>query len=81
MFNTLVKDLVLVSDVFKDTEFDSITEEEFEMFLKEAVFEKLKGKKLGEIFAEKFGVKDRVLSIYRDDRDIIQHIRHCRYVK
>jgi predicted transcriptional regulator len=81
MFDTLAKDLVQVSVVFKDTEFDSITEEEFEMFLKDAVFEKLKGKKLGEVFAEKFGVQDRVLSIFSDDKDIIQHIRYCKYVK
>jgi hypothetical protein len=77
----MVKDLRIASDAFRDTGFEAITEEEFETFLKEATFEKLKGKKLGEIFIEKFGVQDRVLSIFIHDKDIIQHIRYCRYVK
>lgn len=81
MFDNMVKDLRIASDAFKDREFDSITEKEFETFLKEAVFEKLKGKKLGEIFAEKFGISDRVLSMYSDDQDVIQHIIYCKYVK
>jgi hypothetical protein len=81
MFDTMVKQLRIASDAFKDNEFTPITEQEFETFLKEATFEKLKGKKLGEIFSEKFGVQDRVLSIFIDDKDIIQHIRYCKYVK
>ena len=81
MFDNMVKDLRIASDAFKDREFDSITEEEFETFLKEAMFERLKGKHLGKLFSEKFGVQDRVLSIFIDDQDIIQHIRYCKYVK
>jgi len=81
MFDNMVKDLRIASNAFKDTGFDAITEHEFEKFLKEATFEKLKGKHLGKLFSEKFGVQDRVLSIFIDDQDIIQHIRYCRYVK
>lgn len=77
----MVKDLRIASEAFKDVGFESITEEEFETFLKEATFEKLKGKTLGQIFLEKFGVKDRVLSIFTDDQMTITHIRYCKYVK
>jgi hypothetical protein len=81
MFQNMVKDLRIASDAFKDEGFSPLTENEFQQFLKEATFEKLKGKKLGQLFIEKFGVRDRVLSIFSDDKDIIQHIRYCRYVK
>jgi hypothetical protein len=77
----MVKDLRIASDAFKDNGFAPITEEEFQSFLKEATFEKLKGTHLGKLFSEKFGVQDRVLSIFVDDRDIIQHIRYCKYVR
>jgi len=81
MFQNMVKDLRIASDAFKDNGFSSITEQEFETFLKEATFEKLKGKKLGQLFSEKFGVQDRVLSMFSDDQDVIQHIIYCKYVK
>lgn len=81
MFDQLAKELRIASDAFKDNMFSPITEKEFQNFLKEATFEKLKGKKLGEIFIEKFGVHDRVLSIFSDDRDVIKHIRYCKYIK
>lgn len=77
----MVKELRIASDAFKDVGFASITEQEFETFLKEATFEKLKGKHLGKLFSEKFGVQDRVLSMFRDDRDVIKHIRYCKYVR
>lgn len=76
MINSLSK------DAFKDETFYSpISEDKFQLFLKEAVFEKLKGKKLGEIFAEKFKIRDRALSMFSDDQDVITHIRYCKYVK
>jgi len=87
MFHNMVADLTapktlrIASDAFKDNEFDPISETEFQTFLKEAVFEKLKGRKLGVTFQEKFGVKDRVLSMFSDDKDVIQHIRYCKYVR
>lgn len=81
MFQNMVNDLSIASDAFKDNGFSSITQKEFETFLKKAIFEKLKGKKLGQIFSEKFGVQDRVLSMFSDDQDVIQHIIYCKYVK
>ena len=87
MFHNMVADLTtpktlrITTDAFKDNGFNSITEQEFETFLKEFTFEKLKGKRLGESFIEKFGVQDRVLSMFREDKDVIQHIRYCKYVK
>lgn len=71
----------LSKEAFKDYLFTSISEETFDEFLKEATFEKLKGKKLGEIFAEKFNIRDRALSMFSDDQDVITHIRYCKYVK
>lgn len=79
IFSHLVNELS--SDSFKDTDFKSITQKQFDNFLKHFVFEKLKGKKLGESFAEKFDVKDRVLYMFSQDDDAIAHIKYCNYIK
>ena len=79
VFGNMVNELS--TEAFKDCGFEPITEKEFQAFLKEATFEKLKGNHLGRFFQEKFGVKDRVLSMFSDDRDVIQHIRYCKYVR
>ena len=71
----------LSKEAFKDYIFKPISEEKFQEFLKEATFEKLKGRKLGEIFAEKFNIRDRALSMFSDDNHVISHIRYCKYVK
>lgn len=71
----------LSKEAFKDYLFKPISEETFSEFLKQATFEKLKGKKLGEIFTEKFNIRDRALSMFSDDQDVITHIRYCKYVK
>lgn len=81
MFDNMIKDLKITSDAFKDSHFNAITEQQFQTFLKEAVFEKLKGRHLGKLFSEKFGVFDRALIMFSEDRDIIQHIRYCKYVR
>jgi len=70
----------LSKEAFKDYVFKPISEETFNKFLKDATFEKLKGRKLGEIFAEKFNIRDRALSMFSDDKDVIKHIRYCKYV-
>lgn len=79
IFGHLVNELR--SDTFKDTDFSKITQNQFDTFLKEFVFEKIKGKKLGESFAEKFNVKDRVLYMFSQDADAIAHIKYCNYIK
>jgi len=71
----------LTSDTFKDNEFDGVTKQEFESFLKEFTFDKLKGKRLGKQFAEKFNIKDRVLYMFSHDGDALKHIEYCNYIK
>lgn len=71
----------LRTDTFKDNGFEPITSEEYNIFIKEFVFEKIKGRRLGECFAEKFKVQDRVLYIFSNDDDAIAHIKYCKYVK
>ena len=71
----------LTQDAFRNTMFSPIPEAEFQEFLKEAVFGKLKGKKLGVLFQEKFNIPDRTLSMFSEDKDVISHIRYCKYVK
>lgn len=72
---------MLTADSFKDNGASKISKNEYEIFLKEFVFEKLKGKTLGQAFTERFNIKDRVLSMYSDDRNCVDHIRHCKYVE
>lgn len=81
MFQHMVNDLTFAREAFRDNGFSPITEEEFQQFLKEYAFDKLKGKRLGRTFAEKFGIKDRVLSIVYEDADAIKHIRYSKYVR
>ena len=71
----------LSADAFKDEDFYPISEKQFQEFLKEFTFEKLKNKRLGKTFVEKFGIRDRVLSILYEDTDAIKHIRYSKYVK
>lgn len=79
VFGNMVNELT--ADSFKDEDFYPISEERFEQFLKEYTFEKLKDKTLGQFFVEKFGIRDRVLSIFNEDDNAIKHIRYCKYVK
>ena len=79
VFGHLVNELR--SDTFKDNNFKSITQYQFDIFLKEFIFEKVKGKKLGESFAEKFNIQDRVLYMFSQDDDAIAHIKYCNYIK
>lgn len=80
VFGHLVNELT--SDSFRDENFiGKISKQEYEIFLKEFVFEKLKGRKLGASFAEKFNLKDRVLYMLSDDDDAITHIHYCKYIK
>ena len=72
----------LTREGFKDTDaIKKVSKKDYEIFLKEVVFEKLKGKRLGQAFCERFGIRDRVLSIYTLDSNAIQHIEQCKYVK
>ena len=71
----------LLRDAFKDECAKKVSREDYAQFLKDVVFEKLKGKKLGQAFTERFGIRDRVLSNYNIDKNAIDHIKHCEYVE
>ena len=57
-----------------------ITIEEYNLFLKDLVFEKLKGKSLSESFIERFSVQDFVLNISLTDKLVDEYIRKY-YIK
>lgn len=57
-----------------------ITKQEYELFCKEFVFEKLKGKKFGESFCEKFGYNNFMLKDFTDDT-AKRVIKNMGYVK
>lgn len=71
----------LSREAFRDYGAITITKQEYEIFLKEYVFEKLKGISLGKAFTEKFNIRDRVLHMFSTDEDAITHIKYCKYVK
>lgn len=75
-----ITDILVKSDSFKDDNAQSISQEDFDQFLKEFTFEKLKGKKLGECFAQKFNIQDRILYMMSDEESIIKHIEYCKYI-
>lgn len=79
MFDTLAKQLELYTVDNKNKNF-SISEEEFEIFCKEFLFEELKNNsKLGEAFCKKYNESNYVLSILHND-SAKKHIRKF-YVK
>jgi len=71
----------LSSDAFKDNDFTPINHTDYDKFCKEYVFEKLKGINFGTAFQRKFGVRDRVLSMFGNQNDAMAHIKYCNYVK
>lgn len=75
MVNTLSR------DAYKDNDFTSISKDEYEIFCKEYIFEKLKGVSFGVAFQKRFGIKDRVLSMFSEQSVCMTHIEYCKYVK
>lgn len=72
----------LSSDAFCEVDRkQTISKKEYNHFLKEYTFEKLKGKSLGTSFAEKFKIKDRVLYMLKEDSNALLHIKSCGYIK
>lgn len=71
----------LLRDAFKDPHAKKVSKEDYEQFLKDVVFEKLKGKRLGQSFTERFNIRDRVLSNYNIDKNALDHIKWCKYVE
>lgn len=58
----------------------SITEQQYDEFLKEFVFEKLKGKTLAESFSNKFGIFDIIFELRISDDNVQKYIKKC-YIK
>ena len=71
----------LSRESFRDYGASKISREDFDTFYKEYIFEKLKGVRLGEAFAKKFNVRDRVLYMISNDEDVLSHIAFCKYVE
>lgn len=78
VFGHMVIELSRISD---KKSVKSISKEDYEIFCKEFIFEKIKGVKFGEAFTERFEVNDFVLMMYTNDQDAIKHIKYCNYVK
>jgi hypothetical protein len=66
--------LELSTEAYKDNDFKPITQDEYATFCKEYIFEKLKGIRFGIAFQKRFGVRDRVLSIFSEQIDAMKHI-------
>ncbi len=80
VFNQM-SEILVSQEAFKDNCAVTISQEDFDQFLKEFIFEKLKGQRLGESFAKKFGIHDRILYMITDEKSILTHIKYCQYVK
>ena len=79
MFDNMIKHLDLQT-LGKGQKYFSISEQEFESFCKEFLFEQLKGDiRLGEAFCKKYKEQNAVLSILPDS-SAIAHIKKF-YVK
>lgn len=59
----------------------TITLEQYEQFKKEFVFEKLKGKRMGEAFCEKFEISDYILSTITSEEETDFLIKNLGYIK
>jgi len=79
VFANMTEDLV--RHFSRDFGAKKVSKKDYEQFLKDVVFEKLKGKRLGEAFTERFNIRDRVLSNYTIDKNALDHIRHCEYAE
>lgn len=79
MFDQMVT--YLSSDAFKDNDFKPVSKSEYTLFCKEYIFEELKGINFGTAFQKRFGVRDRVLSMFSNQSDAMAHIKYCGYIK
>lgn len=79
VFGSMVTELT--ARAYKDTDFAPISKHEYEIFCKEYIFEKLKGVSFGVAFQKRFGIKDRVLSMFSEQSVCMTHIEYCKYVK
>lgn len=58
-----------------------ITREEYDLFCKEYIFDKLKDKKFGEAFCERFGIEDNAISILQNESFTKELIESLDYIE
>jgi len=78
MFDKITKQLELQS-LGRDKKNFKISDQEFQEFRKNFLFDQIKGNKLGECFCEKYGITNYVLTILSNESAIV-HIKTF-YVK
>lgn len=59
----------------------TISKEEFDLFCKEFVFEKIKGVSFGTAFCKRFGIEDSAISILKTDDFAKELIKSLGYIK
>jgi hypothetical protein len=78
MFSNMVNNL---NNMSESTTEKFVTLKEYEDFKREFVFEKLKGKRLGQAFCEKFNMNGGVISILTNDEEADYLIKTVGFVK
>ena len=59
----------------------TVTPEEYEVFCKEFVFNKLREEKFGSAFCRKFDITDMVLELLRSEQSAKDHIKTMGYIR
>jgi hypothetical protein len=72
VFGSMITELS--AEAYKDNDFTPISKDEYAIFCKEYIFEKLKNIKFGTAFQKRFEVRDRVLSMFSEQKDAMEHI-------
>jgi hypothetical protein len=72
VFGSMVTELS--AEAYKDTDFTPVSKNEYDIFCKEYIFEKLKGVSFGTAFQKRFKVRDRVISMFSDEKNAMEHI-------
>ena len=78
VFGSMIAELS--AEAYKDIDFAPINKNEYAIFCKEYIFEKLKGVNFGVAFQKRFGVRDRVLSMFSEQTHAMEHVERY-YVK
>lgn len=70
----------ILDECLTTTHTKQISKKDYDLFCKEFVFEKIKGKKFGEAFCDKFGYNNFMLRNFSDET-AIRTIKNMGYVK
>lgn len=58
-----------------------VSKEDYEVFCKEFVFDRLRGTNFGVAFCKRFGILDTALLLNRNDENTKQYIKDVGYIK